>query len=118
MGKRDTLMLVILKVSYVFHNYQAGIAMKTPERRQWRRFGVFMLTLNIFHNFFLNVFSIFGVEQGNADWENFYHSVGNLVNKGLLSLKSEEYGYTPISVLYTLCVSLVLESRSDLVFIR
>ena len=40
-------------------------------------------------------------------WEIITH----LVNKGLLSLKSEEYEYTPISVLYTLCVSLVLESK-------
>ena len=29
------------------------LTIKTPERRQGRRFGVFLLTLNIFHTVFL-----------------------------------------------------------------
>ena len=37
---------------------------KIPEKRHWRRSGFFLLTLNIFHTFFL----IGGLEQINVSW--------------------------------------------------
>ena len=42
------------------------LTIKTPERRHWRRSGVFMITLNIFHTF--SSVSITEFEQVNVTW--------------------------------------------------
>ena len=39
---------------------------KTPERPHWRRSGVLLLTLNIFH--FVSSVSIVDYEQANVSW--------------------------------------------------
>ena len=48
------------------------LTVKTPKRRQWRCSGVLMLTLNIFHNFF--IVSNVDFDQGNVSWKIGYWS--------------------------------------------
>ena len=48
------------------------LTIKTPKRRQWRRSGVFIVNLNIFHAFFS--VSIINVEQENINWDCWTHS--------------------------------------------
>ena len=57
------------------------LTIKTPERCNWHRFGLFIVTLNIFHTFFYCFYCYF--EQVNVSWEGAILQLANLQNNWL-----------------------------------
>ena len=67
LSNSDPVGTFLLKIKIEIITICERLTIKTPEQRRRHRFGVFMLTLNIFHNFtpFSSIF-IFDFEQINA----------------------------------------------------